>query len=398
MNFKKNQDNTAGLATRIIHDQAYTDPWGSPDIPLYASTTFRFARTADLLEVVEGRKVGALYTRYGLNPSILALEHTLAQLETAEGALAFSSGIAALSAAFLSTGQGGVVCLGEMYGGTQTLLEKSLSPLGVPVIQLPFWNEAELVQVLRPGQWVFFETPSNPTLSIIDIAAVVDLAHRAGAKVLIDSTFATPVNQNPLALGVDLVVHSATKYLGGHSDITAGAVMGSMELLKPLAVWRQNLGSILAPVTASMLVRSLKTLIVRVERQNATAAALADSLQKNPQVQRVLYPGLPEHPGHAIARRQMRGFGGMLTLELPGGQQSASAVADQLRLFLLAPSLGGVESLVTQPCLTSHRELSAAERQRRGISEGMLRLSVGLEAVEDLLADLQQALEVVYSV
>ena len=174
--------------------------------------------------------------------------------------------------------------------------------------------------------------------------------------------------------------------------------MGSMELLKPLAVWRQNLGSILAPVTASMLVRSLKTLIVRVERQNATAAALADSLQKNPQVQRVLYPGLPEHPGHAIARRQMRGFGGMLTLELPGGQQSASAVADQLRLFLLAPSLGGVESLVTQPCLTSHRELSAAERQRRGISEGMLRLSVGLEAVEDLLADLQQALEVVYSV
>lgn len=239
---------------------------------------------------------------------------------------------------------------------------------------------------------VFFETPTNPTLELVDIQAISTIAHAHGALVAVDNTFASPVNQQPLTLGADLVMHSATKYLGGHSDITAGALMGPKDLLQPIWHWRKNLGSMIAPEVAALLSRSLRTLVVRVKQHNANAQAVAEAMSQHPRVQRVCYPGLPDFAGHSLAKQQMRGFGGMVTIELAGDAASASAMADRLRLFSLAPSLGGTESLVTQPCTTTHHGVTPQERARRGISDAMLRLSVGLEDADDLIADLQGAL------
>jgi cystathionine beta-lyase/cystathionine gamma-synthase len=382
-----------GLSTRCIHAGELHDAQGSPHAPIYTTTTFKFPSTAALLDVVEGRKPGALYTRYGLNPTINALEQKLADIEGAEAALAFASGMAAESALFLAHGRKGIVCLGDAYGGTLELIENQLPQLGIRTHLLLGSELGRLSAILEQGTGlVFFETPTNPALELFDIAAIAELAHARGALVAVDNTFASPVNQNPLSLGADLVVHSATKYLGGHSDLTAGALMGSRELVMPVWNWRKNLGQTIAPEIAAQLARSLRTLTVRVQRQSESAEKIARAMQSHPVVERVLYPGLPDFPGHALAKRQMRGFGGMLTLAIRGGGEAATRVADALKLFALAPSLGGVESLVTQPCTTTHHGLSPEERSRRGISDAMLRLSVGLEDAEDLIADLEQAL------
>jgi cystathionine gamma-synthase len=273
------------------------------------------------------------------------------------------------------------------------LLSAQLPLLGIPTHLLLGSEMGRLEEILRQGAgMVFFETPTNPTLEIFDIRALSELAHRHGALVAVDNTFASPVNQQPLALGADFAVHSCTKYLGGHSDLTAGAIMGSRELLIPIWNWRKNLGSMIAPEVAAQLAPSIRTRPVRVRRQKAAARAIAGAMRAHPRVSRVLHPGLPEFPGHAVASRQMSGFGGMLTLEVKGGGGEATRVADRLKLFALAPSLGGVESLVTQPCTTTHHGLTPEERARRGITDGMPRLSVGLEDPEDLIADLTQAL------
>jgi cystathionine gamma-synthase len=382
-----------GLSTRCVHAGEIADAHGSPHTPVYNTTTFRFASTAELLDVVEGRKPGSLYTRYGLNPTIQALEAKLASLEGAEAAWAFCSGMAAEAALFLTHGRKGVVCLGDAYGGTLELLTTQLPELGIPTHLLLGHELPRLDDILAKGVGlVFFETPTNPALEIFDIRAVSRLAHAYGALVAVDNTFASPVNQRPLDLGADFAVHSCTKYLGGHSDITAGALMGAKDLLAPVWGWRKNLGSMIAPETAALLSRSLRTLVVRVERQNATARAVAEAMAKHPGLERVLYPGLPDFPGHKLATAQMRGFGGMVTIEVKGGGAAATRVADRLKLFALAPSLGGAESLVTQPCTTTHHGLAPEERARRGISDGMLRLSVGLEDAADLISDLEQAL------
>jgi len=381
------------LATRCVHAGELDDPHGSPHTPLYHSTTFKFATTADIVDVVQGRRSAALYTRYGLNPTIRSLEDKLAALEGAQAALAFCSGMAAESALFLTHGRKGIVCLGDAYGGTLELLASQLPQLGIPTHLLLSHELGRLDEILAKGVGlVFFETPTNPGLEIFDVHAVAKLAHAYGALVAVDNTFASPVNQQPLALGADLVVHSATKYLGGHSDLTAGAVMGQQELLLPIWNWRKNLGQTIAPEIAALLARSIRTLPVRVHAQNASAQAVAEAMAKHPKVARVLYPGLPDFAGHALAERQMSGFGGMLTIEVKGGGEDATRVADRLKLFALAPSLGGVESLVTQPCTTTHHWLTPEERARRGISDAMLRLSIGLEDTQDLIADLNQAL------
>jgi len=383
----------AAFATLCVHAGEIADAHGSPHTPIYTTTTFKFPSTAAVLDVVEGRKAGALYTRYGLNPTIQALEEKLAALEGAEAAWAFCSGMAAESALFLTYGRTGIVCLGDAYGGTLELLSSQLPTLGIPGYFLLGDELDALPSLLKRGAGlVFFETPTNPALEQFDIAAISEIAHAHGALVAVDNTFASPVNQNPLLLGADFVVHSATKYLGGHSDLTAGALMGAKSALAPVWSWRKNLGQAIAPEIAAQLARSLRTLPVRVERQNATAMKVALAMQAHPQVERVLYPGLPDFPGHALAKRQMKGFGGMLTIEIRGGGVAATRVADKLKLFALAPSLGGVESLATQPCTTTHHGLTPEERARRGISDAMLRLSVGLEDAEDLIADLKQAL------
>lgn len=387
------ESTTQGLSTRSIHGSSVKDAAGSPHVPIYNTTTFAFPSTADLLDVVDGRKAGALYTRYGLNPSIFALEETLAGVEGAEAAWAFCSGMAAETALFLTHGRDGIVCIGDAYGGTLELLAAQLPLLGIKT-HLILGSELDRLDELLAGgaRLVFFETPTNPSMELFDIRAIAAKAHAHGARVAVDNTFASPVNQRPLELGADFVVHSATKYLGGHSDLTAGAIMGPKDLLLPIWNWRKNLGSMIAPETAALLSRSLRTLVVRVERQNSTAQTVAEAMVRHSQVARVYYPGLPDFPGHQLAKAQMKGFGGMLSIEIKGGGDAATRVADRLKLFALAPSLGGAESLVTQPCTTTHHGLTPAERTRRGISDALLRLSVGLEDAADLIADLDQAL------
>lgn len=387
------EDKQRGLSTRAIHGHSSRDAYGSPYTPIYNTTTFGFDATADLLDVIDGRKRGGLYTRYGLNPTIFALEETLAGLESAEAAWVFCSGMAALSALFLTHGRDGIACVGDAYGGTLELLEQQLPQLGLRTHCLLGSEAGQLDTLLDDGvRLVFLETPTNPTLEIADIRALAAKTHAHGALLAIDNTFASPVNQRPLELGADVVMHSATKYLGGHSDLTAGVLMGSKALLEPVWNWRKNLGSMPAPETAALLSRSLRTLEVRVRQHNAGAQAVADAMQCHPRIARVYYPGLPGFPGHELAAAQMHGFGGMLSIDVKGSGADATAVADRLRLIRLAPSLGGVESLVTQPCTTTHHGQSAGERARRGISDSMLRLSIGLEDPCDLIADLDQAL------
>ncbi|WP_439659504.1 trans-sulfuration enzyme family protein [Lentzea sp. HUAS TT2] len=385
----------AGLSTRCVHAGDVRDPQGAIHTPLYGHSTFAFDSTADLLDVVEGRAEGNLYTRYGLNPTIRSLEHKLADLEDAQAALAFGSGMAAEAATFLShlkTGEH-IVCLGDVYGGTFELLGENLPQLGIDTTFLTAQEADQIPSVLTDRtRIVFFETPTNPTLDVFDIATISQQAHAVGALVVVDNTFATPVNQNPLHHGADLVIHSATKYLGGHSDLTAGAVAGPAELLAPIATWRKNLGQVIAPEIASLLARSIRTLVVRVRAQNVAATAVAEFLNDHPRVTAVNHPSLATGDQAAIIKTQMRGHGGMLSFLVDGDAAATAAVVDRLRVFSIAASLGGAESLVTQPITTTHHGLDPAERARRGIADSLIRLSVGLEDAEDLIADLAQAL------
>ncbi|WP_086667100.1 trans-sulfuration enzyme family protein [Lentzea kentuckyensis] len=385
----------AGLSTRCVHAGDVRDPQGAIHTPLYGHSTFAFDSTADLLDVVEGRAEGNLYTRYGLNPTIRSLEHKLADLEDAQAALAFGSGMAAEAATFLSHTKTGehIVCLGDVYGGTFELLGENLPQLGIDTTFLTAGEVDQVPSVLTDRtRIVFFETPTNPTLDVFDIVTISQHAHAVGALVVVDNTFATPVNQNPLHHGADLVIHSATKYLGGHSDLTAGAVAGPAELLTPIATWRKNLGQVIAPEIASLLARSIRTLVVRVRAQNVAATAVAEFLNDHPRVTGVNHPSLATGDQAAIIKTQMRGHGGMLSFLVDGDAAATAAVVDRLRVFSIAASLGGAESLVTQPITTTHHGLDPAERARRGIADSLVRLSVGLEDAEDLIADLAQAL------
>lgn len=387
-------DHPNAQSTRIIHNRRHRDAFGSPYSPVYNTTTYRFTDTQAQLDVIESRKPGYLYTRWGTNPTIQELEQGLAALEQAEAGLAFASGMAAISATILAHGQQGVVCVGDIYGGTQELLVNHCQPLGIPVTFLLQANAESLeASLTKPGMLVFCETPANPTLAIIDLRELARVTHEKGGLLTIDNTFASPINQRPLALGADLVVHSATKYLGGHSDLTAGALMSSAPLSETVAAWRKNLGQLLSPETAALLSRSLRTLPVRIRQHNENAMAVAQAMNGYPGVNQVLYPGLPSFPGHYLANEQMSGFGGMMAIEIAGGREAATAVADNLQIFLLATSLGGVESLVSQPSATSHHGIGPEEREKRGISGGMLRLSIGLEDPVDLIADLKQAID-----
>ncbi|MEU3466063.1 PLP-dependent aspartate aminotransferase family protein [Streptomyces sp. NPDC006733] len=390
------ENSAHGLSTRSVHAGEHRDAEGAIHTPLYNHSTFAFDTTADLLDVVEGRKSGNLYTRYGLNPTIRSTEAKLADLEGAEQALAFSSGMAAEAATFLAHCRTGdhIVCIGEVYGGTFELLGDNLPQVGITTTFLRADEVDRLPEVLSGRtRIVFFETPANPTLTVFDIAAISAQARTVGALTVVDNTFATPVNQNPLAHGADLVVHSATKYLGGHSDLTAGVLTGPAEHLAPVMGWRKNLGQVIAPETAFLLARSIRSLPVRVRAQNDTAQAVAAFLATHPRVARVHYPGLATGEQKRIVDAQMRGGGGMLSAVLDADADQTAAVVDRLRLFAIAPSLGGVESLVTQPITTTHHGLDPAERAKRGIADSMVRLSVGLEDADDLIADLAQALD-----
>lgn len=387
---------TTGFSTICVHGGEELDAQGGIHVPLYNHSTFGFTSTQALLDVVEGRKEGNLYTRYGLNPTIRAVERKLALLEGGELAFVFSSGMAAEAATFLAYCKSGdhIVCIGDVYGGTFDLLADNLPNLG---IQTTFLLGTELSRlreaITERTRIVFFETPTNPNMEILNIGAIAQTARAGGALTVVDNTFASPVNQNPLALGADIVIHSTTKYLGGHSDLTGGVVIGSKALVEPIWPWRKNLGQMMAPEVAYLLARSLRTVTVRVRQQNITALAVAQFLSSHRKVLKVNYPGLPDFPGHEVAARQMHGFGGMVSFVYDGDAAATAAVVDRLQIFTIAASLGGAESLVTQPITTTHHGMTPEERARRGIVDGMVRLSCGLEDTKDLIADLQQALE-----
>jgi cystathionine beta-lyase/cystathionine gamma-synthase len=372
-------------------------PGGDPEAlttPIYQTTTFVFDSAQQVRDYNEGHSEKYLYSRYG-NPTVVAVQKTIAALEGAESALVLSSGQAATTTALLALLRAGdeVVCSSAIYGGTLHLLADLLPKFGVTA------RFASLEEMARPDalcspatKLVWFESPINPTLRCVDIAAVASACHARGVLSMIDNTFASPVNQQPIALGVDLVMHSATKYLNGHSDITAGALAGPARLIDPIFKAQKMLGTILDPSAAYALGRGLKTLSVRVERHNANAMAVARWLAGDRRVHAVYYPGLESHPDHAIAARQMRGFGGMVCVDVGGGYEGAARFFDRLKVFNRAASLGGVESLCSLPVLTSQWGLSDEELARAGVTQSMARLSVGLEDAADLIADLDQAL------
>lgn len=359
------------------------------------AAAFAFDSTADLERGL--RREAPFYARWD-NPTVVAVERRLSDLVGAEATLCFGSGMAAVSTALLAAlaERPRLLCQAQVYGATYELCRDLLSRWGVAVtfFELDDWPRA--LAAARDGPpvgAVWVETPTNPTLRCIDLAAVAEAGHALGATVLVDNTFATPLNQRPLALGCDVEVHAATKYLGGHHDLLAGSVSGRRDFIEKVWKHRKLLGGCLDPFPAYLLHRGLLTLEVRVRRQNETALALARWLEGQPAVGRVLHPGLPSHPDHALAARQMTGgFGGMLAFVVRGGFDAAVRVVDRLRTISLATSLGGTESLVCMPANTSHAGLPPAERARLGIDEGTVRLSVGLEPLEALQADLARAL------
>lgn len=386
-----------GFATLCVHGNEPLDAEGGIHVPLYNHSTFGFPSTEALMEVVEGKRDGNIYTRYGMNPTIRDVERRLALLEGGERAVVFGSGMAAESATFFAHCGAGdnIVAIGDLYGGTHELLSVNLPTLGIATTFLLASEINRLPEVMTERtRIVYFETPTNPTMEILNIKAISAVAKGCGALTVVDNTFASPFNQSPLALGADLVLHSATKYLGGHSDLTGGVVIGAGEVVQPIWTWRYGLGQTMAPEVAFLLARSLKTLAVRVRQQNENALSVARFLDGHPRVRKVNYPGLVTFPGHLLASEQMRGYGGMISFVVDGTGSDAAAVVDRLKIFTIAVSLGGVESLVTQPVTTSHHDMAPAERERRGIVDGMIRLSCGLEDAEDLIADLRQALEV----
>jgi cystathionine beta-lyase/cystathionine gamma-synthase len=382
-------------ATEILHAAGTPGEAVPLTTPIYETTTFVFDSAAEVVRYNEGRSARYLYSRYG-NPTVVAVEQAIAGLEGAEAALLFSSGQAATATilmALLSAGDE-IVCSSAIYGGTFHLIADVLTRFGVSARFVPIDAFAAADDLCTPRtKAVWFESPINPTLRCVDIAAVAAACRARGIPAIVDNTFASPINQQPLSLGATLVMHSATKYLNGHSDVTAGAVAGPATLIETIGDVRKRLGTVLDPQPAYALGRGLKTLAVRIERQNANALAVAQWLERDPRVARVFYPGLPAHPDHALAARQMRGFGGMVCIDLEGGLDRACRFFDRLRVFHRAASLGGVESLCSLPMLTSQWGHTDEELARAGVTRGMARLSIGLEDAADLIADLDQALE-----
>lgn len=344
--------------------------------------------------VALGHAPGHIYAR-NTNPTVEAFELKVRSLERAEDATSFATGMAAISSTLLALLAPGdrVVSVKDTYGGTNHLFLHTLPHWGVEVA-LSDTADADAVEreIAAGCQLLYLETPTNPTLKVVPIARLADVARKAGAIVVVDNTVATPLNQNPLELGADLVVHSATKFLGGHADAMGGAICGRRELVRAVYHFREIAGTSLDPMSAYLLLRGMKTLALRVERQNASALAIARRLERHPRVTQVNYPGLESHPQHEVARAQMRGFGGMLSFALAGGLDEVKRVLPKLRLMHRAANLGGVETVGGPPATTSHVECTPEERSAMGIPEGLIRYSVGIEDVEDLIADLEGAI------
>jgi cystathionine gamma-synthase len=385
-----------GDSTRAVHGGERERRYGNAvTTPIFQTSTFVFQDTEELCAYQEGRLERDEYGRYG-NPTWRAVEEKIAELEGAESALLFASGMAATTTTFLALlPKGGhLVTTSDCYRRTRQFCEQYLAKLDVETTVIEPANTEKLAEALRDDTTLFFtESPTNPYLRVVDVAEAARVARARGARVMIDSTFATPVNQRPLDDGADLVVHSATKYLGGHNDLLAGVVAGPKAVVDPIREAVGVLGAILDAHPAWLLLRGLKTLALRMERHNATALRVAEWLEAHPRVRRVWYPGLASHPDHALAARQMRGFGGVVTFELDADFDTTVRFVDGCRLPHLAPSLGGVESLIEMPATMSYWDKTPQQRAAYGITDSLVRLSCGIEDAADLLADLSQSLD-----
>jgi cystathionine gamma-synthase len=359
------------------------------------TSTFTFDNTEDLIAYKENGNERIEYGRYG-NPTVAAVEHKLADLDSGEAALLFSSGMAAITItllSFLSSGDH-LVVTDDCYRRSRQLVTEFLPRFGIEASQVPMGDYDALESAIRPStRLVLSESPTNPYLRVVDLERLVQVARRHKVQTIIDSTFATPVNQRPLEFGVDLVIHSATKYLGGHNDLLAGVVIGSSATIAHLKESQDMIGAVCDPNSAYLLLRGLKTLALRVVRHNETGLKIAQALDKHPKIRQVFYPGLPSHPDHTIASQQMSGYGGVVSFELDADLERTGHFVDSLQLPLLGPSLGGVESLVIQVAMATYYELSSQERAKIGIADTLVRLAVGIEDSDDLIADLYQALD-----
>jgi cystathionine beta-lyase/cystathionine gamma-synthase len=383
-------------ATKLIHAGEGVDTGATPSLttPIYETSTFVFDSVADVEKYQEGKLNGYLYSRYE-NPTVVAVEQKLAAVDGAEVSLLFSSGMAAISTALITLLKAGdeILCCEAIYGGTFHIIEDLLPKLGIAHRFIPMSDLANLASVIGPKtKMVWFESPINPTLRCIDVRTVAAACQKAGVLSVMDNTFASPVNQPVLAMGIDLSMQSCTKYLNGHSDVTGGVLSGSQALMAPIGKMRRLLGGIMDPLPAFALGRGMKTMPLRVAQHNLNAMTVAQFLEGHPGIERVYYPGLASHPDHAIAKGQMSGFGGMVTINVKGGKAGAYRAFDRLKIIKRAASLGGVESICSLPILTSQYGLTDEELVKAGVSKGMIRISIGLEDSADLIDDLDQAL------
>jgi cystathionine gamma-synthase len=369
---------------------------GATQVPVVYSAAYEYPDVDTWLDVTLGRRAGHIYSR-NTNPTVQAFETKVRLLEGAPAATSFATGMAAISNTLFTLLSPGdrIVSVKDSYGGTNKLFLEFLPRFGIRVDLYDTADHDQIEAAVAAGcKVVYLESPTNPTLKVVDIARIAAAGHGAGAVVVADNTFATPLNQNPLALGADLVIHSATKFLGGHADALGGVVCGDPEWVKRIFHYREITGAALDPMAAFLLIRGIKTLHLRVKQQNESALTIARWLQGHPSVASVFYPGLETHPHHDIARRQMRGYGGVLSFMLKGGFEAVKRVLPKLRLARRAANLGSVETIAGPPATTSHCECSAAEREAMGIPEGLIRYSVGIEDAGELMADLDQALKV----
>jgi cystathionine beta-lyase/cystathionine gamma-synthase len=370
---------------------------GPMALPIYQTSTFEVTDNDEQLRVTGS---DSYYTRYG-NPTNSVAEKTVAALEGVDAALTFSSGMGAITTAIMALLKGGdhIVAQRDVYGGTYKFLSQWLPKFGVETTFVDTTDYQQHEKAIRPNtKLLYVESPTNPSIRVVDLQRIARLAKQHGLISMVDSTFGTPINQRPAEYGFDLIMHSGTKYLGGHTDLICGVVAGRKELIEKILATRTTIGNCMDPHASWMLVRGMKTLAVRVARQNENALRVAEFLEQHAKVRRVHYPFLKNHPQQALARAQMAGGGGMVTFEVDGTGEDARRVSEALRLFTLAPSLGGVESLVCIPVLTSHLSVPDEERRRMGVTEQMLRLSVGIENAHDLMADLENALKAVGAV
>ena len=389
-----------GKSTQSIWggEQEYELYERSTQVPVVHSVSFAYKDIDTWHKVALNEAEGHIYSR-NTNPTVRAFEDKVKVLEGAEAATSFSSGMAAISntlATFLTTGDR-IVSIKDSYGGTNVIFNEFLPPLGIEVSLCETGDYEQLEAEISKGcQVLYLETPTNPTIKITDIKRLSLIAKKVGALVVVDNTFATPINQNPLELGADITLHSASKYLGGHADALGGVICGNQDLVRKVYHYREINGATLAPMDAYSLLRGMKTLKLRVQRQNENAMMIANYLQNHPAVEQVNYPGLASHPDHEIAKMQMHGgYGGMLSFAVKGGLDAIKEFLPKLNYAHMAANLGCVETVVGPPSTTSHVECSAEERLAAGIPEGLVRYSTGIEDVEDLIADLEQALKVI---